>query len=75
MAIGPVECRGYWSRIRGIYGRVPLNFDLSADNKTHILALLCFALICIGDFEFSQLSCLSSLVGRASHLGVGSSPT
>ena len=38
-------------------------------------ALLCFALVCIGDFELSQLSCLSSSVGRASRLECGSSPT
>ena len=30
--------------------------------------MLCFALVCIGDFELSQLSCLSSSVGGASRL-------
>ena len=36
--------------------------------RVEMLALLCFALVCIGDFELSQLSCLSSSVGRASRL-------
>ena len=31
--------------------------------QVEILALLCFALLCIDDFELSQLSCLSSSVG------------
>ena len=33
-----------------------------------MLALLRLALVCIVDFELSQLSCLSRLVGRASRL-------
>ena len=33
-----------------------------------MLVLLCFALVCIGDFKLSQLSCLSIPVGRASRL-------
>ena len=36
--------------------------------QVETLALLCSALVCNGDFELSQLSCLSSLVGRASRL-------
>ena len=37
-------------------------------NQVEMLALLCYALVCIGDFELSQLSRLSSSVGRASRL-------
>ena len=42
---------------------------LRLDSPVHqveMVTLLCFALVSTGDFELSQLSCLSSSVGRAS---------
>ena len=40
------------------------------NRQVHVRGRLCLGrtCTCIGDFELSQLSCLSSSVGRASHL-------
>ena len=40
----------------------------SLNSPVYQVEILCFALLCLGDFELSQLSCLSSSVDRASRL-------
>ena len=64
-------CHLVWSLVSlVVYYRSLLRLN-SPVYQVEMLALLCFALVCIGDFKLSQLSCLSSSFGRASHAECG----